>query len=63
MTLIGLILTLVVIGLIMWLISLLPIVEPYKRIINVIVIVVVVIWLLSVLLGYVPALNTPIRIR
>ena len=49
MSLIGLIVFLIVVGLILYLISLLPIDGTIKRIIHILVIVVVIIWLLSAL--------------
>jgi hypothetical protein len=49
MSIIGLIITLVVIGLLMWLVnSYIPMADPYKKILNVVVIVLVVLWLLGV---------------
>ncbi len=48
MTLISLIVSLVVVGLILWLVSLLPIDGKIKNIINVVVLIVVILWLLQV---------------
>ena len=46
MSIIGLIVVLVVIGLIMWLVNTyIPMADPYKKILNVVVIVLVVLWL------------------
>jgi hypothetical protein len=63
MTLIGLIISLVIVGLILWLINtLLPIDPKIKTIINVIVLIVVCLWLLQVfgVLGGNDILNTRI---
>lgn len=50
--LVQLVISLVIIGLVLWVVGQLPIDDTIKRIINVVVIVCVVLWLLSVLLGY-----------
>lgn len=51
MSLISLIIFLVVIGLILWLVSLLPIDDTIQRIIHIVVIIVVVLWLLQAFVG------------
>lgn len=52
MTLISLVLTLVVIGVVLWLIeAYLPISPPIKTIIRVVVVVVVILWLVQVFVG------------
>lgn len=48
MSIVSLIITLVVIGVILWLINLIPMQRTIKKIINVIVVICVVIWLLQV---------------
>ncbi len=50
--LIQLILTLAILGVIYYLITLLPIQEPFRTIINVVIIVAVIIWLLGFLGGH-----------
>lgn len=63
MPIINLIVVLAVVGLLMWLINTyIPMAEPYKKIMNIVVIVAVVIWLLNVMgllgsLGNVPRLG------
>ncbi len=48
MTLISLLVTLVVVGLLLWAVnSIIPMAEPFKKIVNVVVIVAVCLWLLS----------------
>jgi multisubunit Na+/H+ antiporter MnhB subunit len=55
MPLINLIVVLVVVGLLMWLVnSYIPMQEPFKRILNVVVIIAVVLWLLGIFLGWSP---------
>jgi hypothetical protein len=62
MSLIGLILTLVVVGVLLWLLNnYVPMDGKIKRIINIVVVVVVVIWLLQAL-GLIGSLQN-IRIR
>jgi hypothetical protein len=52
MTIIGLVITLVIIGVILWLVnSFIPMDANIKNILNVVVIIAVVIWLLSVFVG------------
>jgi hypothetical protein len=60
MTLLGLIIALVIIGVILWLInSLIPMDPKVKTILNVVVIIVLLLWLLSVF-GIVGPLDVPI---
>ena len=62
MSLIGLILTLVVVGVILWLINTyIPMQPPIKTILNVVVIIIVLIWLLGVfgLIGPINAVRVP----
>lgn len=62
MNLLSLIVTLVVVGLIMWLVnSFIPMEERIKKILNVVVIIFIAIWLLGQLLGLLPP-NWNIRI-
>ena len=50
MPVINLIVVLVVIGVLMWLVNAyVPMADPYKKILNVVIIIAVVLWLLSVL--------------
>jgi small-conductance mechanosensitive channel len=51
----------VIIGLVLWVLSQLPIDPAISNIIRVVIIVCVVLWLLSVLLGYSGGLAYPIR--
>ena len=53
MSLVSLIVTLVILGLVMWLVNQLPIEPPFKQIIQVIVILVLILWLLG-LVGLIP---------
>ncbi len=63
MTLMGVIVFLVVIGLILWLVNTyIPMAPPIKTILNVVVVIIVVLWLVSAL-GVLGPLNTPFRIR
>ncbi len=63
MTILGLIFFLVVIGLVMWLVNTyIPMAQPVKTILNVVVVILIVLWLISSL-GVLGPLNTPIRIR
>jgi hypothetical protein len=49
MSLIGLVVTLIVIGILLWLVnSYIPMDEKIKRVLNIVVIIAVVLWLLSV---------------
>lgn len=60
MSLIGLILTLVVVGVVLWLVnSYIPMDPKVKNILNVVVIIVLVLWLLQVF-GLLGALNAPV---
>lgn len=52
--LIQVIITLVIVGLILWVVSQIPMDPTIARIIRVIVIVCVCLWLLSMLIGYTP---------
>lgn len=57
MSLISLIITLVVVGLILWLVNnYIPMDDKIKRILNVVVVIVVILWLLSVF-GLMPSLS------
>ena len=53
--LVEIIILLIVIGLLLWLVNILPIDAQIKQIIKVIVVVVIVIWLLYLLVGLMPA--------
>ena len=56
--LISVIIVLIVVGLLMYILNkFLPLDEPYKHLINVIVLSVVIIWLLLKLLAYLPVLK------
>jgi len=60
MTLLGLIITLIIIGVILWLINtLIPMDPKVKTILNVVVVIVLLLWLLSVF-GVVGPLDIPI---
>ena len=59
--LITLVIALVVIGGILYVVSLLPIDPTIKQIINVVVAIIIVVWVLSLLLGYLP--NFPVLRR
>ncbi len=67
MTIIGLIVTLIVIGVLLWLLNSYvgPFIDPtILRIINVVVIIVVVLWLVNVFIGGLGWVNQPVpRIR
>lgn len=64
MTLIGLIIVLVVIGVILWLINtLIPMDPKVKTILNVVAILVLCLWLVQVVLGGFGVLNQPIHVR
>jgi low temperature requirement protein LtrA len=59
MTLLSLVVTLIVVGLLLYVVeALLPIDATIKRIIHIVVIVVVLLWLLSI---FVPGLDIPLR--
>lgn len=63
MTLLGLILTLMLIGVIMWLINTyVPMAAPIKTILNIAVAIILVIWLVESL-GLLGPLNVPIRLH
>jgi len=55
----SLIVGLVVIGLLLWLLSLIPIDPTILQVIRVVVIVFVVLWLVSILLGFAPSMPFP----
>lgn len=58
MSLIGLIVVLALIGLALWAVnSYIPMAEPMKKILNIVVIIVVILWLLSVF-GILGSINT-----
>jgi hypothetical protein len=62
MSLIGLVLTLAIVGFILWLIvTYIPMPAPFKQIILVVVIIVVLLWLLSQF-GVLGSFTAPIRI-
>lgn len=64
MTLIGLIIALVVIGVVLWVInSFIPMDPKVKAILNAFVIIVLALWLVQVLFGGFGILNHPVRIR
>jgi hypothetical protein len=49
MSIIGVIVVLVVVGVLMWLInSYIPMADPYKKILNVVIVILIVLWLLNV---------------
>jgi hypothetical protein len=49
MSIIGVIIVLVVVGLLMWLVNqYIPMAAPFKNILNVVVVILVVLWLLSI---------------
>jgi hypothetical protein len=48
---VSIIATLIVVGLVVWLISFIPIPEPYMTIIRVIILIVVILWILSFFVG------------
>ncbi len=58
MSLVSLVITLIVIGVLLWLVNQLPIIDAkILRIINIVVVIAVVIWLLTVFLGGVGRVN------
>ncbi len=60
MTLLGLVVTLIVIGVLLWLVNAyIPMDPKIKNILNIVVVIVVVLWLLSVF-GLLPMANVPI---
>ncbi len=61
MTLLSLILTIVVVGVLLWLINTyIPMQSAVKNILNAVVVIVLIIWILNAF-GLVTALNRPIR--
>lgn len=63
MTLIGLILVLMLVGVLLWAINTyVPMAPPVKTLMNVVVVIVLVLYLISAI-GLLGPLNTPIRIR
>lgn len=61
MTLIGLIVVLVIVGLILWLVNTyVPMAAPVKAVLNVAVVLILILWLVSAL-GGLPILNRPLR--
>jgi hypothetical protein len=56
--LISIIVVLVVLGLVYWLITLLPIPEPFRTIIFVVIVIAMIFWLLSIV-GMTPSLRLP----
>jgi len=64
MTLLGLILTLVLVGVLLWLInSFIPMEPTVKKILNAAVAIVLVLWIISEIFGGFGGLNQTIRIR
>lgn len=62
MSLIGLIVTLVIVGVVMWLVNTyIPMEATYKKLINIVVIIAVVLWLLYVF-GVLPGSGGDIRV-
>lgn len=55
--LIQIVIALVIIGLVLWVIQQIPMDAAIARIIRVVIVVAVVIWLLSVLVGWLPAVG------
>ncbi len=51
----------IVLGLLYWVLTLLPLPEPLKQIVIMVTIIIFVLWLISVLLGYAP--SPPVRRR
>lgn len=62
MTLVGLLVFLCIMGLVYYLVTLLPLPAPFKTIALVVVILIMIVWLLSSF-GVLGPLNAPIRIR
>jgi bacteriorhodopsin len=55
MSLIGLVIVLIVVGVLLWLVnSYIPMDQKIKSILNVVVVVIVVLWLLNILVGPLP---------
>ena len=52
MSLVSLVVTLIIVGVLLWLVNYLPIDEKIKKIINVVVIVCVVLWLIGIFFGF-----------
>lgn len=65
MTIIGLIVTLIVIGILLWLVNTyIPMDPKIKNILNIVVVVVVVLWVLNLFLGGFGVLSQPVpRLR
>lgn len=61
MTLLSLLVVIIVCGLIVYVVNLLPIAEPFKKIAVAIVVVVMVLYLLSAVFGFLP--NPEVRLR
>lgn len=62
MSLLGLVITLIVVGILLWLVNVyIPMDAKIKQILNVVVIIVVILWLLNVfgILGYIGNISTP----
>ena len=53
------VIALVVVGLVLWIVTLLPIDETIKKIIRVVVIVFICLWLLYVVIGFLPSGGLP----
>ncbi len=63
MTIIGLILTIALIGVLLWLVNTyIPMAPPVKNILNIVVVILLILWLLSVF-GVLGALDVPLRVR
>lgn len=63
MSLIGLIITLIIVGVLLWAVNtLIPMDGKIKQVLNVVVLIVVLLWLLQAF-GVLGGLNTPILIR
>lgn len=58
---IEIVVTLIIVGLLLWLVNMLPLDGTIKQLIHGIVIVVVVLWLIGLLLGYSVLPRIPIR--
>ncbi len=63
MTLIGLIIVLMLVGVLLWAINTyVPMAPPIKTLMNIVVVIVLVLWVVESL-GLIGSLNTPLRIR
>jgi hypothetical protein len=61
MTLLGLILMLVIVGLVLWLVNTyIPMAPPVKTVLNVVVVIILILWIASAF-GGLPILTRPIR--